>query len=774
MNSEILLFSPPFNGHANILTEFMHRYGDQYSMNLAITGWNNIRPRLDYHIQPTYLEQTALNETDPALWTLPRAAELLPQTLALIEKAHPDLIISDFFSLEAALSAEKLNIPIWTSIPAFMGAFTNRHYLDSRLADAGNIDAIAQIRERFRIGIDRTRFQMASDGLLYPSARNLLWTYDQITPDNLHDGRDKTVFTHVGHLRAERTVKPERKNDTPVIYISFGTVVMDNIWRQQPETQAHIREYISFLSEHWKKEQVHIVFATQGKTVLDSYPDNWEVVDFVDQVAQLTVSDVFITHGGNNSFQESLVAKTPMVVIPFFGDQIAVGQRVRELGVGINLGKDADIDTKKSKAFIGSDLAKETTDAVIRILRDPAYKQTLSNLHLTSVSLHALLKSTIYLHDSKEITRQELPFPVQIPKINHGELLFGTQADRILFEERARQHESMQFWKFKPFSTIATTNDSLPQIVDIYHDSILDPASFALDQSSTMKNYTRLLSAYASFLNGETDITNMCLKGLVFFSQLYKVHFLTERFDPKKNGITAREISHVLANEKKFAGHVIFYNETETGWREIPYVSVRGHMDNDFLMKIVDHEAFDAIVSRGVFNASDSPIKHAALLGGIEEKYKKSISVVDRKPAIKMNAQLVSIEETVFEVTHRLLSLRQELDASKTMYGVIVSEGNGIVLRCGKWEDVGIVMMIDSRGKTAIAVSEGVVFPSRYVEEAFERGVDSTTVGEVIAEHSGESFAATDPHSYLSNGMITRTGLLKNAIVECFTQLEEV
>lgn len=44
-----------------------------------------------------------------------------------------------------------------------------------------------------------------------------------------------------------------------------------------------------------------------------------------------------MTHGGNNTVQETLAAGRPMIVLPFGGDQIANARRVERLGVGVAL-----------------------------------------------------------------------------------------------------------------------------------------------------------------------------------------------------------------------------------------------------------------------------------------------------------------------------------------------------------------------------------------------------------------------------------------------------
>lgn len=58
---------------------------------------------------------------------------------------------------------------------------------------------------------------------------------------------------------------------------------------------------------------------------------------YVPQTALLPLVDIVITHGGNNTVQETLFAGKPMIVIPFGSDQIVNAQRVEKIGVGVSI-----------------------------------------------------------------------------------------------------------------------------------------------------------------------------------------------------------------------------------------------------------------------------------------------------------------------------------------------------------------------------------------------------------------------------------------------------
>jgi MGT family glycosyltransferase len=115
--------------------------------------------------------------------------------------------------------------------------------------------------------------------------------------------------------------------DGPRVYVSLGTV-----FNAKPQVFATLLDGLDALGAHV------IVSAGASLAKLSATPrPRVRVFERVPQVQLLRQVDFVITHGGNNTVQETLAAGRPMVVVPFGGDQVANAERVTRLGVGTSL-----------------------------------------------------------------------------------------------------------------------------------------------------------------------------------------------------------------------------------------------------------------------------------------------------------------------------------------------------------------------------------------------------------------------------------------------------
>ena len=507
---KILLLSPPFSGHLNLMKELIKDTGADFDYHLAITGWNNINPDLSglENLPVTRLDAGTLFETDPALWTFDRAAKLTEAVTKLTEDFKPDLIIYDFFSVEGNLAGRLKKIPYWCSIPALIGAFDNKEYCQEKLSQPINQKALSQIKEKFGIEIGSDEVEMVSDGFHLPGQINLIWSFEEITPKNFRDGRADYPYVFVGNLRGDNYEKCDYRNRKPLIYFSFGTVVMDNLWNQQEETRKKLKEFVSELADRWKDRDYQVIFVTQGKEVLSEYPQNWWVYDRIEQVELLSRADIFITHGGSNSFHEGIMQKVPLLLIPFFGDQLLVGKTAESVGVGIKVGGSESIDTHGSKNFLSKELVYRLDMVVSETLATDKYAVRYIDMSLSFMPVASLLFC-------------EIPF-------GEGDLILG---------EAVSVPKAKEELPVKPenyLDLLALSNNDLP--------------------SKKIKNITTVLRKYLQ----KTPEEKKKMRIIDFFSRIYTVHCPEDKTDPEIEGV-----KNTLASLGK---NVIFYQREYGVW----------------------------------------------------------------------------------------------------------------------------------------------------------------------------------------------------------------
>lgn len=137
------------------------------------------------------------------------------------------------------------------------------------------------------------------------------------------------------------------------------------------------------------------------------------------------------------------------------------------------------------------------------------------------------------------------------------------------------------------------------------------------------------------------------------------------------------------------------------------------------------------------------------------------------KTSSGQNEQPVGFDETHNGAWRRAI-LAQKTDEGSI--GVGIESG---IFRFGKDKsltlDIAVVVVLTVEGRRIITTSQGVEFPEEYVRIAEERGFAYTTVGSVITEKLGGD--PTDPHSTLTNGKVTRSATLVDALVVALRQI---
>lgn len=112
------------------------------------------------------------------------------------------------------------------------------------------------------------------------------------------------------------------QRDRLMVYCSFGSQAAGyssavNAFRSLGETFAHLPAF-----------QFVLVMDVNFHATLPHFPDNVVVAKSAPQLELLERAAAFVTHGGLGSIKEAILARVPMIVIPFAADQPANAKRV--------------------------------------------------------------------------------------------------------------------------------------------------------------------------------------------------------------------------------------------------------------------------------------------------------------------------------------------------------------------------------------------------------------------------------------------------------------
>jgi len=308
---------------------------------------------------------------------------IVDTTLALDEKVckelinfKPDCIVSDSLSFWGKLFAKKLNIPYICSTTTF--AFNE---YTAKLMKPDVKEALSMIFGMGRINKKIEQLRNRGYGVKNfieivenkNSTNTIVYTSKEFQP-MVETFSNKYYF--VGPSVANDVYK-KTLNNRKQIYISLGTVNNQN------------NNFYRNCINAFKNCDIDVVMSVGKDTDIKSLgdiPNNFCVKNSVRQIEVLQNTDVFITHCGMNSVNESLYYGVPMVLFPQHSEQKMVGQRVSDLGAGIMLkrnnikaiknmtlevignNKYKENAMKLSKSFHCAGGGKKAVDAILNII----------------------------------------------------------------------------------------------------------------------------------------------------------------------------------------------------------------------------------------------------------------------------------------------------------------------------------------------------------------------------------------------------------------------
>lgn len=339
--SKIVFFCIPAHGHTNptlgVVRELISR-GHQ----VFYYSYNMMREKIEatgatFVSCDEYDQEQRLDAKDAVRvgkdWAFSTQI-LVDTTLALddtvcehMRELNPDCIVADSMAVWGKAVALKLVIPFVSSTTTFaFNQYSAKIMKQSLRQMFGMIFSMTKINKNIK-RLQEKGYPVKSVLDIIQNDNNtdtIVYTSPEFQPCS-ETFSDKYVFVGPSIRPIENIF--EKKSDK-LIYISMGTVINDS-------TEFY-KKCIEALAN--KKYQV---IMSVGNLIniedLGAVPYNITISRFVDQIAVLSQADVFLTHCGMNSVNESLYYKVPLVMYPQTSEQDGVATRVEQLGAGIRL-----------------------------------------------------------------------------------------------------------------------------------------------------------------------------------------------------------------------------------------------------------------------------------------------------------------------------------------------------------------------------------------------------------------------------------------------------
>lgn len=283
-------------------------------------------------------------------------------TIALDEKVckelkviNPDCIVSDSLCCWGKLFANKLNIPYICSTTTFaFNQYTAPMIKQGFKEIMYMVFGMRKINKKLELL--RSHGYNVKDFVSIIQNDNdtdtIVYTSKEFQP-MVDTFSDKYYF--VGPSVADVNIEKERGN-VKKVYISLGTVNNKNI------------DFYKNCIEAFKDAPLDVIMSVGNDTdisQLNPIPDNFKIEHRVEQIKVLQEVDVFISHCGMNSVNESLYYGVPLVLYPQQSEQGMVSTRVAELGAGF---------------ILKNDKPKNIKEAVFEVINNKQYKENAQKL----------------------------------------------------------------------------------------------------------------------------------------------------------------------------------------------------------------------------------------------------------------------------------------------------------------------------------------------------------------------------------------------------------
>ena len=246
------------------------------------------------------------------------------EILKEMQELKPDVIIADSMAFWGKLIAKKLNIPFISSTTTF--AF-NKYSARVMKQDGPGLFQLIKSIPKINKSLNKLRekgYEVKSMLDIIANDENtstIVYTSKYFQP---YSETFKDNYAFVGPV-LRKSIEKIEKVEIPTVYISLGTVNNNN------------KDFYQNCFNALKDEKLRVIMSIGEEMEIESLgeiPNNFIVKKYVDQIAVLEVTDIFITHCGMNSVSEALYFGIPLVLFPQTTEQKGVANRVKELGAG--------------------------------------------------------------------------------------------------------------------------------------------------------------------------------------------------------------------------------------------------------------------------------------------------------------------------------------------------------------------------------------------------------------------------------------------------------